>query len=117
MNTKKLLALLLALVLVLGVLPVVYAAASDPATGDDTDIDVDVEDLPDLPDVSVVYGDADGDGEVTANDAAVILQSIAGHDVTIDSVAAEVDADGEVTANDAATILQFIAGYDVTLGG
>ena len=63
MNTKKLLALLLALVLVLGVLPVAYAAASDPATGDDTDIDVDVEDLPD---VSVLYGDAVIIGDVPA---------------------------------------------------
>ena len=116
MNTKKLLALILAIALLVCALPLVYAAASDAATEEDTDIGVDVEDLPEV-DVSVIYGDADGDGEVTANDAAVILQSIAGHDVTIDSVAAEVDADGEVTANDAATILQFIAGYDVTLGG
>ena len=35
MNTKKLLALILALALVLCALPVAYAAASDPATGDE----------------------------------------------------------------------------------
>lgn len=116
MNTKKLLALILAIALLVCALPLVYAAASDAATEEDTDIGVDVEDLPEV-DVSVIYGDADGDGEVTAADAAVILQYVAGWDVAVDSVAADVDADGEVTAADAATILQYVAGWDVVLGG
>ena len=80
MNTKKLLALILALVLVLCALPVAYAAASDPATGDDTDIDVDVEDLPD---VSVMYGDVDGSGEIDAFDITLLMQYNAGWDVVL----------------------------------
>ena len=61
-------------------------------------------------------GDADGDGEVTAADAASILQHIAGWSVTVDTAVADVDGDGEITAADAATILQYIAGWNVTLG-
>ena len=80
MNTKKLLALILALALVLCALPMAYAAASDPATGDDTDIEVDVEDLPD---VSVLYGDADGNGELTIFDSMLIQQYLAGWDVVL----------------------------------
>ena len=81
MNTKKLLALILALALLVCALPMAYAAASDPATGDDTDIEVDVEDLPDVN--VVMYGDADGNGEVTAADASTILQFVAGWDVAL----------------------------------
>ena len=114
MKTKKLLALILAIAMLVCALPVVYAAVSDSANPDDTDISVDVEDLPD---VSVVYGDADGDGNVTANDAGLILQNVAGWDVTFDQAAADVDCDGNVTANDAGLILQSVAGWDVTLGG
>ena len=116
MNTKKLLALILALAMVLCALPVVYAAVSDPADEDDTDISVDVEDLPDMPNISVLYGDADGDGEVGTPDAARILQYLTGWDVTIDLVAADADGDGEVGTPDAARILQYLTGWDVTLG-
>lgn len=111
---KKLLALVLVIALIVCALPVVYAAASDSAQEEDTDISVDVEDLPD---VSVVYGDVDGDGEITANDAGLILQSVAGWDVTIDAAASDVDRDSEITANDAGLILQYVASWDVTLGG
>jgi len=116
MNTKKLLALILAIALIVCALPLVYAAASDPAQGEDTDIGVDVEDLPEV-DVAVLYGDADGDNEVTPVDASRILQYIAGWDVTIDMAAADVDGDNEVTPVDASRILQSIAGWDVVLGG
>ena len=114
MNVKKLLALVLAVMMIVCALPVVYAAVSDSATEDDTDITVDVEDLPT---VTVIYGDADGDGEITANDAGLVLQSVAGWDVTIDTSAADVDGDSDITANDAGLILQCVAGWDVTLGG
>ena len=116
MNTKKLLALILAIALIVCALPLVYAAASDAATEEDTDIGVDVEDLPEV-DVSVVYGDVDGNGEVTALDATYVLQYVAGWDVTIDMVAADVDGNGEVTALDATYIFQYVAGWDITLGG
>ena len=82
MNTKKLLAIILAIAMLVCVLPLVYAAASDSAQEEDTDIGVDVEDLPEV-DVAVLYGDADGDGEITGVDASRIMQFIAGWDVTL----------------------------------
>lgn len=65
---------------------------------------------------SVAPGDADGNGEITIRDAALILQYIAGWDVEVDEEAADADGNGEITIRDAALILQFIAGWDVTLG-
>ena len=64
----------------------------------------------------ILYGDADGDGEVTLTDAALLGQYLAGYDVTVDEVAADADGDGEVTLTDAALLGQYLAGYDVTLG-
>lgn len=60
-------------------------------------------------------GDADEDGEVTTNDAFLILRWISGYDVTINEANADCDGDGEVTTNDAFLILRWISGYDVTL--
>ena len=60
-------------------------------------------------------GDADSDGVITANDAGLIVQSVAGWEVTVDTAAADVDGDGVITANDAGLILQYVAGWDVTL--
>ena len=61
-------------------------------------------------------GDADGNGEITIRDAAIILQYIAGWDVEVDENAADADGNGEITIRDAALILQYIAGWDVELG-
>lgn len=113
MNTKKLLALVLALALLVCALPVVYAAVSDPADEEDTDISVDVEDLPD---VSVVYGDVNGDGAVEPIDATLILQYCANWDVTLDAAAADVNADGAIEPIDATLVLQYCANWDVVLG-
>ena len=63
----------------------------------------------------LLHGDADGDGVITANDAGLMLQSVAGWEVTVDTSAADVDGDGVITANDAGLILQYVAGWDVTL--
>lgn len=115
MNTKKLLALILAIALIVCALPLVYAAASDPAQEEDTDIGVDVEDLPEV-DVTILYGDANGDGAVDAKDASRVLQYIAGWDVPIDAAAADANGDGALDAKDASRILQYIAGWDVALG-
>lgn len=65
---------------------------------------------------SVLYGDANADGEVLANDATRIIQYRAGADVEIDLVASDANDDGEVLANDATRIIQYRAGADVTLG-
>ncbi len=58
------------------------------------------------------YGDADGDGTITANDALMILR----YTVSIGElsenrlVASDVDGDGQVTANDALSVLRFTVG-------
>lgn len=60
-------------------------------------------------------GDANGDGDVSTRDALLILQLIAGYDVTINEANADCNADGDVSTRDALLILQLIAGYDVVL--
>ena len=60
----------------------------------------------------VVYGDVDGNGEVQAFDAAMVLQYSA-EMIEFDGeqlIAADVDGNGEVQAFDAALILQYSAG-------
>ena len=81
MNIKKLLALLLVLTLVVCALPFVYANSVEDAGTDDTDCEVDINDLEQS--VAVKYGDANGDGNITPNDATQILKFLAGWDVTL----------------------------------
>ena len=64
----------------------------------------------------ILYGDADGDGEITLLDAGVLSQYLGGYEVEIDLVAADADGDGEVTLLDAGVLSQYLGGYDVTLG-
>lgn len=51
-----------------------------------------------------IAGDADGDGDVDADDVTRIQQSVAGKDVEIDRKAADVDGDGDVDIGDAARV-------------
>ena len=63
----------------------------------------------------ILKGDVNGDGQVTAQDASLVLQHVAGK-VGLDGadlVAADVNADGNVTAQDASLILQKVAGKSV----
>lgn len=67
----------------------------------------------------VEVGDGDGDGEITTQDASLMLQLVAGK-ITADTEgvvygAADVDGDDEVTAQDASLILQHVAGK-ITIG-
>ncbi len=68
------------------------------------------------PVVEIVYGDADGDGEITLLDATVLTQYLSGYEVTLTEDAADADGDGEITLLDATVLTQFLSGYDVTLG-
>lgn len=72
-------------------------------TSDDVSFDITVD---------VTLGDVDGDGDITAQDASLILQVVA-EKITSDeivSAAADIDGDGELTAQDASLILQHVAG-------
>ena len=75
----------------------------------------DIREVPEKP-VETVYGDANGDGELTAIDAMLLQQYIAGYEVTMNETSADANGDGEITAIDAMLLQQYIAGYDVTLG-
>ena len=68
-------------------------------------------------DAKYILGDADGDGKITASDAAVILRTVAGVESLTGSQesAGNVDGDTRITASDAAKILRVVAGLD-TLG-
>lgn len=58
-------------------------------------------------------GDLNGDGTVTAADAAVLLRSIVGIGEKIDALEnADVNCDGVVNAADAAAILRYVTGMD-----
>ena len=95
-----------------------------PATGehtydDDYDADCnvcgDIREVPEEP-VDIIYGDADGDGEITLTDASLLGQYLNGWDVTLDEVAADADGDGEITLTDASLLGQYLNGWDVVLG-
>lgn len=75
----------------------------------------DVREVPDRP-VEILYGDTDGDGEITSLDVLVLQQYFAGYEVTLDEVTADVNGDGEITVLDVILLQQFFAGYDVNLG-
>ena len=101
---------------------------SIPATGEhtyddkyDADCNVcgDLREVPEKPDEPVgeiIYGDADGDGEVSMLDLVLLQQYTTGEEVTIDEVAADADGDGEVTMLDLVLLQQYTTGWDVTLG-
>lgn len=66
---------------------------------------------------TIIYGDANCDGRITIDDAIIVLQKIAGWDVSIDTAAGDADPDGEPSVSDAIALLKWLAGWDVTLGG
>ena len=78
--------------------------------------DVCWREMPAEPDVEIIYGDADSDGEITNLDIIALQQFIAGWEVTMDEVSADADGDGEITNLDIIALQQFIAGWDVVLG-
>lgn len=64
----------------------------------------------------IVYGDANGDGEINNIDMALLQQHINKWDVTIDEVSADANGDGEINNIDVALLQQYINKWDVTLG-
>ncbi len=62
----------------------------------------------------IMLGDVDGDGEITANDAILVLRASIGTEEFDDTtfIAGDVDGDGEITANDAIMILRQSIGYE-----
>ena len=68
------------------------------------------------PPPSIVPGDANSDGVVTAADVGIIRAYLAGFPVDICLYAADVNGDGQVTAADIGLIRAYLAGFPVVLG-
>ena len=60
----------------------------------------------------ILFGDADGDGEVTMKDVLTIRKYIIGMEIEIDLVAADVDGDGEVTMKDVRLVCRSVCRGD-----
>ena len=61
-----------------------------------------------LPEIIALLGDANADGKLSAKDAAIILQAIAGWNVAISGDLADVNEDGVVNTKDVALVMQMI---------
>ncbi len=69
-----------------------------------------------IPVADIIYGDADGDGEILLLDVILIQQHLAGQEVELNEVSADADGDGEILLLDVILIQQYLAGQDVELG-
>ena len=69
-----------------------------------------------LPRLEILYGDANGDGQINALDLILMRQHLAGWNVTVDATAADVTGDGRCNALDLIRLRQYLAGWDVVLG-
>ena len=100
-------------------------AVKTPATGehvydDEYDADCnecgDVRDVPEKPADEILYGDADGDGEITGLDSVLLQQYLNGYEVELNAECADADGDGEITGLDSVLLQQYLNGYEVELG-
>ena len=64
----------------------------------------------------VLFGDANGDGEVNLTDLTRIRKYLAGDDVEISMDCADVNGDGEVNLTDLTRMRKYFAGTDIELG-
>ena len=97
-----------------------YSAAGEPLTGDmavGTDSVAVLMDGDEYKAVCtvIIRGDVNGDGAITSVDATLILQHVAGWDVSLNETAADVNTADGITSVDATLILQHVAGWDVTI--
>ena len=96
-----------------------YGSALGHTYDDEYDADCnvcgDIREVPEEPG-DIVYGDANGDGEVDAADAILLQQFVAGWNVSLNETSGDANGDGEVDAADAILLQQYVAGWDVTLG-
>lgn len=67
--------------------------------------------------VTFVYGDNNGDGDVSISDAVTLKKYLAGDSTTgINLGAADVNVDINVTVDDAVKLMKHLAGMNVNLG-
>lgn len=117
-NLKTLICCILTLALVGATVVFVFAgndntAVTEAETGTEVESAVEVESEIES-EASIVIGDVNGDGEITAKDARLALRISAKLDVptAVQKAAADVNGDGDVTAKDARSILRVSAKLD-----
>ncbi len=108
MNTKKIVALILSLVLALSVAIPVFATNRD----NEVDFEKDLEGVTD----PVVYGDVDGNGEVDNLDLVLLLKYTTDNTVEINEENANVDGVGAVDNLDLVLLLKYTTDNSVPLG-
>lgn len=60
-------------------------------------------------------GDINGDGKVNNKDASLLMQHLAGWEVSVNEPALDTNGDSKVNNKDVSNLMQFLAGWDVTL--
>lgn len=68
---------------------------------------------PNKPGRTFIYGDLDGNGEVSAKDSVILKRHLAGWTVTADLAAANVNGDEKTNATDATLLTRYLAGWTV----
>lgn len=61
-----------------------------------------------------LIGDVNNDGSVNGQDSVLLLQHLAGWEVTVDEYGADIDGNGKVEGADSVLLLQYLAGWDIS---
>ena len=97
-----------------------YGSALGHTYDDEYDADCnvcgDIREVPDKPVGGIVYGDADGDGEITNDDVILLQQYLAKWEVDMNEESADADGDGDITNDDVILLQQYLAKWEVVLG-
>ena len=64
----------------------------------------------------IIYGDVNRDGKINVRDIILLLQKVAGWDVSVDVSAGDAEADGKISLADVIAVIRWAAGWDVILG-
>lgn len=66
--------------------------------------------------ITIKYGDINGDGSINVGDGVTLKKHLAGMTVKIDMTASDVNLDGKINTTDAVLLMRHLAGMNVELG-
>ncbi len=66
--------------------------------------------------ITIKYGDINGDGTVNVGDGVTLKKHLAGMSIQINEVASDVNLDGHINTTDAVLLMRHLAGMNVELG-
>ncbi|MBO5868785.1 MAG: dockerin type I repeat-containing protein [Oscillospiraceae bacterium] len=113
MNVKKLFAVILAVVMLVGVLPVVYAAAGDGANPEDGDVSVDIGDVEQIPEETEptgILGDLTNDGLIDTLDLLAMQAHLSGKATAENVAMADIDGNSAVDTLDLLALQAHLSG-------